>query len=185
MSTNLQQMGANIEQVKRSNGIDISKFRSEMCTSQQADGIRLELEERLVRLASEHSAHGIEIGRLQQGSESVPTSVASLKVDTMSECAALATQTKRNSASINDLRKDTECSIAALRTECPEDRVARKEAAEAKYLIRQCEAQQLAIASTATNSAQSVIQVTALRDQVNILGRDVVTIKSHHAEVAR
>ena len=103
----------------------------------------------------------------------------------MSECAALATQTNRASAAIEDLRTNTERSTVALTYGCSEDRVARKEAAEAKYIIRQCETQQFAIASAATDSVQSAIQVHALRYQLNTLSRDVVTSRSHRAEVAR
>ena len=99
----------------------------------------------------------------------------------MTECAALATQTKSAKAAVEYLRTNTECSIVALKTECSEDRVARREAAEATELIRQCEAQQFAISSTANSSVQSVIHVHALRYQLNSLGRDAVTIISQHA----
>ena len=68
-NANMQQMGANIEQVRRSKCTDISKFKSENGTSQRADGIRLELEQRLHRLATDHSSHEIEIELPKERSE--------------------------------------------------------------------------------------------------------------------
>ena len=172
----MQQMGANIEQVRRSQCAEISKFKSEMCTSQRADGIRLELEQRLVRLTTDHSSHATEIGRLQQCSERAATSVASLKSDTMSERATLATRTQSARAALEDLRANTERSIAALKTEHYEDRVARREAFEARESVRQLEAQQFAVACSASNPAQIVMEVHALRDRLNGFGRDVAAV---------
>ena len=103
----------------------------------------------------------------------------------MSECATLATRTQSARAALEGLRANAERSIAPLKTEHSEDLVARRQAVEARESVRQLEAQQFAVAFSASNPAQSVMEVHALRDRLNGLGRDVDAVRSPNSEVAR